>query len=188
VNPTSPSWTHAIRIGGRAAYQAVVLAASAGLLSVGAMVAGPPAGATEDFALNGKFTAVSDGQWAKVRERYQDVPSTTSTWTLSSTCNGPNDCQGTVRSDQGWTAHMRKPSQAWSVERIVPDWQRCPDGSTSPGRQLFRFWRVDEQGVPDLSGTSTLFSGEEKMLGVSGACGVNQWLTVRMPFLLRQID
>jgi hypothetical protein len=147
----------------------------------------PTARADDPWALNGQFIAASDGRWAKVDERYQDLPSVRSTWTISSVCNGPNDCHGTITSDQGWTADLRKPNQAWSAEHIVPDWQHCPDGSTSPGRQLFRFWRVDDQGVPDFSGTSPLFTGEDKMLGESGACGVSMWKTVRMPLLIRAV-
>jgi hypothetical protein len=149
----------------------------------------PRAAATDDhYALNGTFVAYSDGQWAKVRERYQDIPPVRSTWTITSQCNGPNDCHGVITSDQGWTAELHKPNQAWSADRFVPNWQQCPDGTTSPGRQLFRFWRTDDQGTPDLSGTSPLFTGEDKTTGESGACGVNEWMTVRMPLTVRQVS
>jgi hypothetical protein len=149
----------------------------------------PPASADENaqYALNGTFIAASDGRWAKVNDRYQDVPSVRSTWTITSTCDGPMDCQGTITSDQGWTIQLRKPNQVWSAEHIVPDWQRCPDGTTSPGRQLFRFWRIDDTGAADLSSTSPLFEGEDKTMGDSGACGVNKWLSVRIPLIIRQI-
>jgi hypothetical protein len=152
---------------------------------------GAPSASADDntrYALNGTFIAASDGRWARVNDRYQDVPSVRNTWTITSTCNGPMDCQGTIASDEGWTAQLRKPNQVWSAERIVPDWQQCPDGTSSPGHQLFRFWRIDETGTADLSGTSPLFEGEDKTLGDSGACGVNKWLSIRMPLIVRQVS
>jgi hypothetical protein len=165
------------------------VAATTGVAIVAALTTSVPAYAVGDkYALNGTFIAASDGRWAKVNERYEDVPSIRNTWYITSTCDGPMDCHGLITSDQGWTAELRKPNQVWSAERVIPDWQHCPDGTTSPGRQLFRFWRVDEKGIADLSDTSPLFTGEDKTLGESGACGVSMWRTIRMPLLVRQLS
>jgi hypothetical protein len=158
---------------------------------LGVSIYGAPSAKADEnaqYELNGTFIAASDGRWARVNDRYQDVPSVRSTWTITSTCDGPMDCQGTITSDQGWTATLRKPNQVWSAEHVVDDWQQCPDGTSSPGHQLFRFWRIDESGTADLSNTSTLFEGEEKTLGDSGACGVNKWLSIRMPLIIRKVS
>ncbi|MDG4667918.1 hypothetical protein [Mycobacterium sp. 236(2023)] len=168
----------------RATFGAIALVGA-----VAAQIACCPTGfASEQYALNGIFVVVSDGEWARVRQKYSDVPTVHSTWTISSTCTAPNACEGVVVSDQGWTAPLRKDSEAFSVEHVIPDWQRCPDGTAYPGTQLFRFWRVDDRGVVDLSNTSSILTGEDKTLGVSGACGVSDWLVVRMPLSMRRAD
>ena len=52
-------------------------------------------------AINGTFTAFSDGQWAKTNDSYHDELSVTQTWTITSTCATYQDCTGRVTSDQG---------------------------------------------------------------------------------------
>lgn len=54
----------------------------AGLAMLGLSSAGP-AGATEQWGINGTFATSSNGEWAKVNERYEDQPSIRSTWTIS---------------------------------------------------------------------------------------------------------
>lgn len=150
------------------------------------LTVGAPIGRADVNALNGTFVAASDGRWAKIRDRFEDVASVRSTWIITSICKTPIDCQGSVSSDQGWNAELTKTSQVWRAKRVIPDWQRCPDGTTSPGTQIIRFWPVNEQGVSDLSGMSSIFAGEDRTLGESGACGVSKWLIVKMPFIMRQ--
>lgn len=128
------------------------------------------------MAINGVYTAVSDGEWAKTNERYEDRPSLISTWTVSSTCQNYLDCTGRVVSDHGWSADLSYRSGQWWVAQTLPDWIRCPDGSTAPGKQGFSFW-------PDRANPAVLI-GWDKTVGPSGACGVNRWLTIEMPFTL----
>jgi hypothetical protein len=159
-------------------------AATAMAVSLIALVAGAPAAAAKDLALNGTFQATSNGQWSKTRGVYRDQPTVTSTWTITSACTDPYTCAGTVSSDRGWTAPVRKTSTTWILEREIPNWQPCPDGTAATGQQTIRFWRVGDDGLLDLSATSPVFAGEDKTMGPSGACGVSLWLDIAMPFRL----
>lgn len=137
--------------------------------------------ASDGVALNGSFHAFSDGTWAKTNDRYHDETSVTSTWTISSSCSTYQDCTGRVVSDAGWSANLRYRSGQWRADRDIPDWQRCPDGSTAPGTQSFTFAlpRADDVDRSKLVGW-------DSTTGPSGACGVNQWLNVTMPFTLAE--
>ena len=99
----------------------------------------------------------------------------------------PFHCTGSVASDQGWSAPISKTSVAWTLTRDIPNWEHCTDGTTAAGHQEFRFWRVDQYGQIDLNDTSPMYAGEEKTVGPSGACGINKWLAIRIPFRLTKI-
>ena len=137
----------------------------------------------EDFALNGVFTAVSDGVWAKTNEMFRDESVVVATWTVASTCTTFQDCTGTVSSDQGWTADLVFRSGKWSAKHPVPRWIPCPSGTFVDGEQTFTFWpkRAD---APDRRARLV---GWDQTLGPSGACGVNHNLDIRMPFTLNRI-
>ena len=137
-------------------------------------VASCPAHASPDStALNGTYTATSDGNWAQTNYSLHDEPTVTSTWTISSTCSDPMDCTGRVTSDQGWSANLRLVGgDLWVVAHDVPNWEKCEDGSSAPGHQTFKF-SADEK-----------LAGWDYTVGPSGACGANKWLTIEMPFKL----
>lgn len=137
----------------------------------------PTAGATDWPTLNGTYAAVSDGQWAKTREVYHDESTVNSTWTITSECATHSECTGRIVSDQGWTADAKFSFGLWFVEHEVPNWEPCNDGTSAPGRQQFTFYPV---------GPTTLV-GKDKTIGASGACGINNWLTIEMPFRLTRI-
>lgn len=130
-------------------------------------------------AVNGVYTAVSDGQWSKTNERFEERPSLISTWTISSSCENYLDCTGRVVSDHGWSADLTYRSGQWWVSQTLPDWLTCPDGARFPGKQGFQFW-------PDRS-NPTVLTGWDKTIAPSGACGVNRWLTIEMPFTLTPV-
>ena len=159
----------------------VAHAAVAALLS-GTMWYLPSASAEPDSSINGTYAALSDGLWAKTNERFHDEVTVVSIWTISSSCSDYEDCTGTVVSDQGWSAPVRYRSGLWRLTRTIPHWQTCPDGTTAPGEQAFEFSRASRNGSP-----STL-TGFDRTKGPSGACGVNQWLTISMPFSLTLIS
>lgn len=142
---------------------------------------GPPAAADlQASALNGRFTVVSDGLFAKTNERRTDQATVTSTWTVTTTCTTTLACSGQMSSDQGWTAEVSYTKPMWYVTRRVPNWMPCPDGTFVDGQQTFKFF-VDEYDKPFLRGW-------DNTLGPSGACGVNKVLNIEMPLKLIPLD
>jgi hypothetical protein len=132
----------------------------------------------DGIALNGTYTAFSDGVWAKTNDSYHDERSVTQTWTVTSTCTTFQECTGRVTSDQGWSADMVYRSGTWRVRRSVENWQPCLDGTATTGEQTFTFWK----GYPDPA-----ITGWDTTLGISGSCGFNKQLDIRMPFTLTPV-
>ncbi|MGB8390407.1 hypothetical protein [Mycobacterium sp.] len=140
----------------------------------------------DDVAINGTYRATSLGDWAKTRDSYHDEATVISTWTISSSCTTAERCDGTVTSDQGWSAPMTMTDgKIWFVKHDVPNWETCPDGTNYTGHQTFYFYAVDSNGIPHL-GSPTL-AGKDKTIAASGACGVNKWLDIEIPFRLDKI-
>lgn len=161
-----------------------VMVLTAGIsLPVGGLAT--PAVASAAYEIDGIYTATSNGQWATSNERYQDEATVISTWTIRTACNSPYDCNGTVSSDAGWTARIYTTNGPWRVDRDLPNWEPCPDGGTGHGRQTYMFSPVGPDGQTDYG--STTFAGIDKTTGDSGACGVNRWLVVEMPFKLVKV-
>jgi hypothetical protein len=152
-------------------------------------MATPPARATSDeWPINGTFIARSMGDWAMTRDSYHDEATVTSTWTITSTCSDPTNCTGQVISDAGWTAPLRKFAGSWEVVRDIPNWEPCPDGTAYTGHQTIRFWGVDDDGtIMFRPAEATQFAGEDRTIGPSGACGINNWQVIRMPFTMRKV-
>lgn len=163
---------------------------TAAVSTAAAIVVGTATPATADnleYALNGTYSVVSNGEWAKVNERYEDKPTVRSEWTIASTCSTPITCAGTVSSSQGWTADVYTTSgRNWYVRRAVPDWIPCPDGSTAPGVQVFRF-HPETTTNTDGSATPGVLVGEDVTTGESGNCGRNTSLVVNLPVKLTRI-
>jgi hypothetical protein len=131
--------------------------------------------------LNGRYVTTSNGEWAKTNEQYRDEMSVQSTWTISTTCSGPNDCTGTISSDQGWSAGIYEKSGLWYVRRAIPGWQPCPDGTAADGLQMFRFYAGDPETGRATPGSDT-YLGEDITSSPSGACGINKQLVITLPF------
>ena len=145
------------------------------------VVGTPPAHADpgDGIALNGTYTAFSDGVWAKTNDSYHDERSVTQTWTITSTCSTYQDCTGRVTSDQGWSADLLYTSGSWRLRRTVDNWEPCIDGTATPGEQVFTFWK----GYPD----AFPMQGYDTTKGPSGSCGYNKQLGVRLPFTLTPV-
>jgi hypothetical protein len=160
---------------------AKVLACSATVTVALAVCATPAATAdpNDGVAINGTYTAFSDGEWAKTNQSFHDEASVTQTWTITTNCTTYQDCTGRVISDQGWSADIVYTSGVWKVSRTVENWEHCDDGTAAPGQQVFTFW----QDYPDRS----KIAGWDQTIGPSGACGFNKWLNVRMPFTLTPV-
>lgn len=132
--------------------------------------------AGDDIALNGRYRAVSDGQWAKTNDRFHDEATVTSIWTINSSCADYLDCTGRVVSDAGWSADIQYLSAVWYVKRRLDGWEKCPDGSTAAGEQTYKFW-------PDPANHAKLI-GSDKTIAASGACGINKPLVIDIRFTL----
>jgi hypothetical protein len=165
---------------------AMLLAASV----IGIAVPAPMARAytKEEVALNGTYRVTSIGNWAKINEQYNGEPTTVQTWTLSSTCTTYLECDGTMKSDEGWSSRLyMRDGTSWYVKRDVPNWERCEDGTAFTGKQTFSFYPADPDGSGFLQLGSPVMAGRNKTVGPSGACGQNQWLTIDMPMRLDKI-
>ena len=165
--------------------------ASATLLAAtvtGGLGTAPSARAGDDGdPINGTYIATSVGEWAETNRSFHDEPTVHSTWTVTSSCANAQECTGQVRSDQGWSAPMIKhDGTLWYVRRDLPNWEVCTDGTAATGHQVIYFVPVGQDGMPQ-PGSSTL-SGMDKTTGPSGACGMNRWLVVEMPFRLDKLS
>jgi hypothetical protein len=167
------------------ASKAMAGAAVVGVVAAVGLVGAAPAGASDEWGINGTFATSSNGDWAKVNERYEDQPSVRSTWTISTACTSPTDCAGTVTSDQGWSAPIYTTNGIWYIKRVVPEWRFCADGSLVEGLQEYKIYPVGADGHYDAS--STEYTGEDHTTGPSGSCGRNQWPVIRMPFYMKTL-
>src|ERR1700756_3019478 len=94
---------------------ATVLAAAIGGLGMAAVHAD-----INSPAINGTYLAMRAGEWARSQDTYHDEASIQSVWTISTTCENPIACSGTVISDQGWTANIIHKPGLWKVVRELP--------------------------------------------------------------------
>jgi|ERR1700694_873828 hypothetical protein len=136
--------------------------------------------------LNGTYTVTSNGDWAKTNDVYIDEATVRSTWTISSTCSGPTSCTGQVTSDQGWTAPLRFTEDRWLLDRVIDNWEPCPNGTAAPGYQKYMFWGVDADGQMDPH--SNVLAGTDVTHGDSGACGINKPLVIRLPLRVQKVS
>jgi hypothetical protein len=164
------------------------LAGAAVVVLSGLGAADGDARATEqDWGLNGTFRAESNGVWAQTNQSYRDESSVSQIWTISTTCNNPTDCVGEVTSDQGWTAEITQTSGLWHVERTLPAWEHCQDGTAADGLQHYKFFPISAVTQQVDASQSDLFAGQDETKGTSGACGVNKPLVISMPFRMTRI-
>jgi len=165
-----------------------VARALTGLLAAALLggVAAAPTQAAGGWALNGTFTATSNGEWARSNDIFHKQSSVRAVWTVSSQCSYPTECTGTVTSDQGWTAPIYQTSGEWYVKHVVPRWIPCADGSTADGLQVFRFRAMTPDGST-TDPTSDTLVGEDATTGPSGACGRSLAVHITMPFKLARI-
>lgn len=162
------------------------VAAAVTAVTLGTALASPAHAA--DWALNGRYVATSNGDWATTNDVYRDLPSVRSIWTITMTCSNVLTCAGTVVSDAGWSADIAVKSTDYYVLRDLPDWQKCADGTgrTVTGHQRYRFYPVGPDG--NILPGSTVFAGTDKTSGESGGCSLNEKTQIDMPFRLEKLD
>lgn len=167
---------------------AKAISAAALAAATTAVLTAPVAAAEyEKYSINGTFSVVSNGEWAMMNDRYQDVPSVRSIWTVNSTCTSAITCAGKVTSSLGWTEDIYTGSGSnWFVKHYVPDWIPCPDGSRAPGLEVYRFYPATEEG--NRLEASNLYVGEDQTTGISGNCGRNKSLVLNLPVKITKID
>ena len=136
--------------------------------------------------LNGIYRVTENGDWAKTNDVFIDERTIIQTWTVSSSCVNPIECSGEVKSDQGWTAPLRYTNSRWIVDRDLPNWEPCPDGTAAVGSQQLLFWGTNVSGMGDLKNVD-LLAGWDKTAGPSGACGINKPLVIKIPIRVERL-
>jgi hypothetical protein len=177
----------------------VITGLSAATIALIGSQATPPSALAEDFglALNGTYREMSDGGWAQSSVGpygsggamvYRDEQTKIETWTVNSDCVSPLECYGEVRSDAGWTAPLKWNGNEWFLDRDIPNWEPCPDGTAAPGHQSFGLWGWDESTSHRDGRTRDLIVGLEKTMAPSGACGRNTPLVIQLPVRLDKLS
>jgi hypothetical protein len=165
----------------------------AGAVSAAVAVIGSVGTATPAYAsnfgveLNGTYRVSSNGEWARTNDVLMDEKTVVQTWTITSSCVSPIECSGEVRSDQGWTAPLRLDSY-WMVDRDIPNWAPCPDGTFAPGHQKFIIWGVNPDTEEVLSKNLKFLAGRDTTKTASGACGVNKPIVIELPVWIEKLS
>ena len=168
-----------------------IIVGAVAALTVAAGLSTAPAAHASDFGveLNGTYRVTTNGEFAQVNDVFKDVPTIVETWTLSSSCVSPIECEGTATSSAGWSARMwlGYPNTYWVVDRDIPNWQACPDGMTAPGEQRFQFWGIDPVSTKRSLTIKNLLVGRQRTNSPSGSCGRNQPLVIQTPLKFEQL-
>ena len=167
-----------------------VLGAASALIALFASLgpATPASASNYGYELNGKYRVISNGDWAQTNLVYIDEKTVVQTWTFSTSCTSPLDCTGTVTSDQGWTALAVFNGNYWVVDRVIQNWEPCPDGTAAPGAQKFMFWGTNSiEGVTNDRNVD-LLAGRDRTQAPSGACGINKPLVIELPMRLEKVS
>ncbi len=143
----------------------------------------PTAQAAPEFALNGTYRVISNGDWAKTNEVRMNEAVVVSIWTFSTSCTDTQTCDGTVTSDKGWTVPAKYRINRWIVELEHPGWQPCPDGTRAPGFQRYQFFGTSPNGQIDANNVQTL-KGFDRTESPGGSCGRNTPTAIEMPLRL----
>jgi hypothetical protein len=168
----------------------VLAGAAATALAVAGSLGTAPAAVASNYGveLNGTYRVISNGEWAKTNEVFIDEKVVVQTWTMSSSCTSPIRCAGEVTSDQGWTAPLVFDGGYWIVDRVVENWEPCPDGTAAPGKQRFILWGVDVANSGTDHYNVELLAGRDRTMGPSGACGINKPLVIELPMRLEKLS
>lgn len=165
----------------------IALVGATTVTAAGMFSAAAPASASDyGFEINGTYSVLSNGEWAKTNEVFNQQAVVRSTWQVSSTCTSTASCEGQVTSDQGWTAPLRFRVDRWLVTRDIPGWAPCGDGTAATGRQMFLFYGIDDDGQNTRN--TDLLGGREIIKTDSGSCGRNRGLVMEIPLRITRIS
>ncbi|MCW2556555.1 MAG: hypothetical protein JWP55_519, partial [Mycobacterium sp.] len=70
----------------------VFTGAAAVMTTVAAIGIAPPANAAYGIEMNGTYSVLSNGDWAKTGDVFMSEKTVQATWTVSTSCTGPWDC------------------------------------------------------------------------------------------------
>lgn len=167
--------------------RSLTLAVSAVLAAAGGAVALAPSASAYDPSINGTYTAIAIGEWARTNQVFHQEAMVRSTWKITSSCSTAQDCTGQVVSDQGWTAPLTMhDGLIWWVKRDISNWETCPDGTQNIGHDVVYFYPTDPETGENKLGSPVL-AGREHTTGPAGACGTNAPLYIEQPIRLDKI-
>lgn len=156
---------------------------------LGSLGAAPAAHASNyGIELNGTWRVMTNGEWARTNQVLIDEKVVIQNWTISSSCVSPLECTGTVVSDQGWTAPINLVKAYWILNRDIPNWAPCPDGTAATGHDKWTVWGINPTiNERDLKITD-LLAGHQITETESGACGINKPLDIEIPVRMERIS
>ena len=118
------------------------------------------------------------------------MPTIDETWTLSSSCVSPIECEGTATSSAGWTARLwyGYPNVYWVVDRTFPIGSSAPAAGPLPASRGFS--SGDSTRWPRNAKTkiTNFLVGRQRTISPSGSCGTNQPLVIETPMKLEQLS
>lgn len=157
-----------------------VTLASAGILGAPSATA-----QTFGFELNGTYSFLSNGDWAKTNDVFKPEAVVRDVWHMTSSCTTTILCTGQISSEEGWTAPLKFLADHWVASRDIPNWAPCPSGGAATGHQLFFFYGVNNNGQNTRS--AELLAGHSNTHTDSGSCGKNLGLVIDIPMRLERI-
>jgi hypothetical protein len=163
--------------------------AAAALTVIGSLGVAPPANASNyGIELNGTWRVMSNGEWARTNQVLIDQKVDIQIWSITSSCVSPLECTGTVKSDKGWSAPINMVKVYWILNRDIPNWAPCPDGTFATGHQKFVVWGINPTvNERDLKITD-LLAGRNITETDSGACGRNQPIDIELPVRMERLS
>lgn len=168
----------------------VISGVAATIMTVLGSLAVAPSAHAKNFGveLNGTWRVMQNGEWARTNQVLIDQKVIIENWTITSSCVSPIECTGQVTSDQGWTAPINLVTVYWILNRDIPNWAPCPDGTFAPGHQKFTVWGINPAlNERDLRITD-LLAGRVITETDSGACGKNQPLDIEVPVRMERLS
>ena len=159
------------------------------LTVLGCLVVVPTAQASNfGVELNGTWKVMANGEWAKTNDVFMDEKVDIQTWKITSSCVSPIECYGTATSDQGWTAPINLVKVYWILNRDIPNWAPCPDGTFAVGHQKITVWGYDPVANERHLDITDLIIGRSITRTDSGSCGVNKELSIELPVRMERLS
>ncbi len=163
--------------------------AATAIAVLGSLGVAPQAHASNyGIELNGTWRVMTNGEWARTNQVLIDEKVVIQNWTITSSCVSPLECTGTVVSDQGWTAPINLVKVYWILNRDIPNWAPCPDGTFATGHDKWTVWGINPTiNERDLKITD-LLAGHQITETESGACGINKPLDIEIPVRMERLS